>query len=318
MISAAAHAVGDLHRFAGRCMGSRLVLNVAGTSAREAELAWVLASTDMAVTDGTLSRFRADSDLSRLNANAGSGSAHAVDRRIRVMLTLARRAQRQTSGRFDPRTVQVLEDLGERAQVPFASTRRQPVAGDTTWLCRLGRHRVAVAAPIDSGGIGKGLGLRWAMAAARAGVPGATGLLLEAGGDVFGIGRPVGSAPWQIGIEDPSDPGKELAVIALHSGAIATSSIAVRAWTAPDDHPAHHLIDPRTWQPARSGLRAVTVAHRDPAWAEIWSKALFVGGASTIGPEARARGMAAWWVEGDGSFHLTPAAREITVWQQDW
>lgn len=57
------------------------------------------------------------------------------------------------------------------------------------------------------------------------------------------------------------------------------------------------------------------MAHRDPAWAEIWSKALFIGGAGRIGPEARARGMAAWWVEDDGSFHLTPAAAAMTPWR---
>jgi thiamine biosynthesis lipoprotein len=123
---------------------------------------------------------------------------------------------------------------------------------------------------------------------------------------------------WHVGIEDPSDPERELAVVGLRSGALATSSIAVRAWNTADGRRAHHLIDPRTREPAEGGLRAVTVEHADPAWAEIWSKALFVSGASTIGHEARARGMAAWWVEDDGSFHLTPAARERTLWQRDF
>ena len=40
----------------------------------------------------------------------------------------------------------------------------------------------------------------------------------------------------------------------------------------------HHLVDPRTGEPARTGLIAVTVAAADPAWAEVWSKALFLAG----------------------------------------
>jgi thiamine biosynthesis lipoprotein len=88
----------------------------------------------------------------------------------------------------------------------------------------------------------------------------------------------------------------------------------VRHWVAPDGAAVHHLLDPRTGRPADGGLLAVTVAHLDPAWAEIWSKALFIGGRDAIGPEARARGMAAWWVENDGSLHLTPAARAQTAW----
>src|SRR6188508_223552 len=88
--------IGGPHRFAGRSMGSPLVLQVTGTSATAAEVAWVRASAEMAASDAALSRFRADSDLSRLNGDAGSGSLREVDPRLRIMLTLARRAQRQT------------------------------------------------------------------------------------------------------------------------------------------------------------------------------------------------------------------------------
>jgi thiamine biosynthesis lipoprotein len=108
-----------------------------------------------------------------------------------------------------------------------------------------------------------------------------------------------------------------LAVVELRDAALATSSTAVRTWTGPDGRRAHHIIDPVTWRPADGGLRAVTVVHPDAAWAEIWSKALFISGARTIGPEARARGMAAWWVEDDGAIRMTPAARMLTVWQRD-
>ena len=76
----------------------------------------------------------------------------------------------------------------------------------------------------------------------------------------------------------------------------------------------HHLIDPRTGEPADGELLAVTVAGSDPAWAEIWSKALFVSGRRGIGPLARSRGLAAWWVTEAGALEMTPAARPLTEW----
>jgi thiamine biosynthesis lipoprotein len=270
----------------------------------------------MAAADAALSRFLPESDLCRLNAEVGSGRRHAVIPRLRRMLALAHRAQRMTAGRFDPRTLEVLEALGERAQVEYAPATSPVIPGDGTWLCRDARDRVAISAPIDSGGIGKGLGLRWALSAARGAVPRAAGLLLEAGGDVATAGGLPSGGPWQIGIEDPDDAAESLAVVTLRDGALATSSVAVRAWTDAGGRAVHHLVDPKTWLPADTGLRAVTVAHEDPAWAEVWSKALFVGGARTIGPEARKRGMAVWWVEKDSSLHLTPAAARVTIWQR--
>ena len=76
----------------------------------------------------------------------------------------------------------------------------------------------------------------------------------------------------------------------------------------------HHLLEPRTGEPGGSGLAAVTVSGPDPAWAEIWSKTLFLEGAARIGGRARAEGLAAWWVCDDGSLEMTPAARERTAW----
>ena len=95
---------------------------------------------------------------------------------------------------------------------------------------------------------------------------------------------------------------------------MATSSVRVRHWVAPDGRAVHHLVDPHTGEPARTGLIAVTVAAADPAWAEVWSKALFLAGRADIGADARSRDLAAWWVTDEGRLGLTPAARVRTAW----
>jgi len=56
------------------------------------------------------------------------------------------------------------------------------------------------------------------------------------------------------------------------------------------------------------------VAAPDPAWAEVWTKALFLAGRRAIADEARAMDLAAWWVAEDGRLGMTPAARERSVW----
>ena len=78
---------------------------------------------------------------------------------------------------------------------------------------------------------------------------------------------------------------EEIAIIAVDGGAVCTSSIAVHAWTAANGRPVHHLVDPRTGEPGGAGLVSVTVAGPDPAWAEVWSKTLFLAGAAGIGPK---------------------------------
>jgi thiamine biosynthesis lipoprotein len=96
--------------------------------------------------------------------------------------------------------------------------------------------------------------------------------------------------------------------------AVATSSTRIARRLDDAGTMVHHLIDPRTREPGGGGLVAVTVAFPDPAWAEVWTKDLFLEGPSGIGARARGRGLAAWWVGADGSLSMTPAARQLTVW----
>ena len=294
---------GGLHRFAGRSMASPLVLQVAGTSA-------------------TAGRGRLGTRVGR----DGRQRRGAVTLSCRQRPQPAQRGRRLRSAPRGGSATAHHADPGSPGAAPDGWAVRPtdgrgagaPWRASARSLCVYGaaleawRREVAAPERASPGGGQRPRRLRrdrqgprapgWALAAARGAVPRATGLLLEAGGDVAWVGRAAAGESWRVGIEDPADPMEVLAVVELHDGALATSSIAVRAWATAEGARAHHLIDPRTWRPADGGMRAVSVAHHDPAWAEVWSKALFVAGASAIGAEARARGMAAWWVEEDGIF----------------
>lgn len=295
-------------------MGSplRLTLGRGPVHPRRSVDAWRAVVDEFELAEAVMSRFRDTSEVTVANRSAGSGVAMRPSRRLRVALVGSDRARRMTDGRFDPRVLDALDRLGYRG-APVKDPSR-PNATATRAAGRvvepLGRDGLTIGCPIDLGGIGKGLALRWA--GDRLERVGASDLLLEAGGDLIARGHDGDGHRWRIGIEDPGGAG-DLAVVALADRAIATSSIRVNRWLA-GGRVVHHLLDPRTGRPANGGLVAVSVAARDPAWAEVWSKALFIGGQGTIASEARARGMAAWWVTDDGAFEMTPAARAMTIW----
>ncbi len=316
-------------------MGSPLRLTVVGLDGARAAAGWAAVSDAIEEIEQALSRFRPTSHLVALNRRAGSPEASPVVRPLARALAAADRAHRVTGGAFDPRILADLERLGypgapldppgsprdSSPEAPGATSGHpasRPRFADGRWL-----HldpvsgSATVAAPVDLGGIGKGLALRWAFAALGAALPelggGSAGALLEAGGDLVARGASPQPGPWLVGIESPVVE-EEIAILAVDAGAVCTSSILVHAWTAADGRAVHHLLDPRTGEPGGSGLLSVTVAGPDPAWAEVWSKALFLEGSGGIGARARALGLAAWWIKEDGAMEMTPAARTRTTW----
>jgi thiamine biosynthesis lipoprotein len=277
-------------------MGSPLRLTLPGLSETDADAAWSIVDTTFTRAEEALTRFDASSPLCRLNR--ASGTALAVPPPLARALAAAWRAYRATNGRFDPRIVGALEEAGERAGVPLPlSPGRLGPAERWLWLDpRAGIARIS--APIDLGGIGKGLALRWAAAALRR--AGHHRFLVSAGGDLFASGLGPLDRPWIVGIEDPTGGHGPLGTIAVVDAAVATSSIAVRSWHDAGGRLRHHLIDPATLAPSEPIWAAVTVVDPDPVWADVRAKVAYLAGrriASVV------RGRLAWWVSPIGRLH---------------
>src|SRR5450830_1399104 len=242
----------------------------------------------------------------------------------------AHRAYRETGGLFDPRVLDVLLSWGYDRSLPFGSgevdrtASSVPMAplpdspdgafpwwpevahGDIGWRLNLAGQ------PIDLGGIGKGLAVRWAAAElANAG----QGYSVDAGGDcAFGGVGPDGDG-WHVGVEDPADPDQLLLVLDLIDTGCATSSTRLRRWRV-GGTPVHHLVDPRTRRPGGDGLVAVTAVASDPAWSEVWSKTLFLAGAAEIRSRAERLELAAAWVEEDGTVGTTAQLDPMVIWRR--
>lgn len=165
--------------------------------------------------------------------------------------------------------------------------------------------------PVDLGGIGKGLAVRWA-AAELAGS--GTAVLVDAGGDEWLGGAGPDGDGWLVGVEDPSGGDDPLLVLRLEDVGVATSSIRRRTWRT-GGAAVHHLVDPRTGLPGGGGLAQVTVLHDDPAWAEVWSKTLFLTGHREVAAQAEVRGLAAAWVTADGRVRVSDAMAPLVVWR---
>ncbi|HUZ09142.1 MAG TPA: FAD:protein FMN transferase [Acidimicrobiales bacterium] len=272
--------------------------------------------------DATCSRFRPDSPLVHMNTRPDRW--HVVPAPLYRALREAHRAYERTKGRFDPRILQDLEDLGYDRSLPFEegpvrtrgpgglrSGRRPP----GKWRPRFrGGPRPQVhpgGAPIDLGGIGKGLAVRWA-AEELDGVLGS--YLIDAGGDCLCRGPGTTGRAWRVGVEDPRGGDGPLAVLELADLACATSSVRLRRWTA-GGRAVHHLIDPRTGRPGGHGLLSVTVVDPDPAEAEVLSKSLFLAGGAMVGTEARRRNVAASWVTVDGTMSESPRIAPYVLWR---
>lgn len=242
--------------------------------------------------EARFSRFRTDTELSKVNAQAGEWVA--VSETFMTLTNLALEAARATDGLFDPTVLPALKAAGydrdyaeimaaaesERDADPELQSLRRDfrdltVKNVTTcglWRdidVRGNRLRLPRGAELDFGGIAKG----WTVDLAAESLRHLPWAIVDAGGDL----RVVGDTPeggLDIGIEDPEARGVEALRVRLESGALATTSVTVRSW----GQGMHHVIDPRTSLPAFTGILQATVWGDDCAQAEVWSKAAVLTG----------------------------------------
>ena len=267
--------------------------------------------------DRTCTRFDAESDLMR--ANAAGEEWTAVSPHCFDAIVEAHAAYRRTFGRFDPRVLRDLVRLGyDRSLKHAAPSHRDagalvPRMALPEWRPEFRRESREVRIgpiPVDLGGIGKGLAVRWAAERLRPDV----GFLVEAGGDCVCGGVAADGKPWRVGVEDPWEPAERVAVLEVRDAAVATSSVRVRTWQIAG-RDVHHLVDSRTGQPGGDGLAAVTVIDADPAAAEVASKTLFLTGRRGIRTSAEHFGLAALWIDDNGLLGWSSGIEPALVWR---
>ena len=267
----------------------------------------------------TCTRFDDASPLMTINAEPDRW--HEVPRVLWVAVGAAYAAYLESDGRFDPRVFNDLQRLGYNRSLPFALGGVTTVAdlhprqSPGRWRPHFRPGSVPTlhldGSPIDLGGIGKGLAVRWATDVLDGHL---ADFVLDAGGDGACRGRGPDGRGWTIGIEHPLDVERPLAVLELVDRAYATSSIRLRQWTS-GNATLHHLIDPHHGLPGGAGMASVTVVADDPADAEVLAKTLFLAGSATIAAEAARRDVAALWVTDAGAVGTSAAMEQHLLWR---
>ena len=225
------------------------------------------------------SRFLPDSEISRLNAN--SGTALEVSDDTIELVARAVEAWHFTGATFDPSVLGAVLRAGYTTS--FEELGSETAVGDSALVIACTDIEIdgnTVCLPrgtgFDPGGIGKGLAAD--VTAAEIIDAGAEGVCINMGGDLRTIGRAPEGEGWTIAIEHPWSP-RPIANIGLADGAVATSTTLRRRWTV-DGEERHHLIDPRTGEPADTDLNLVTVIAGSAWAAEVLAKAVLVRGST--------------------------------------
>jgi thiamine biosynthesis lipoprotein len=271
-------------------------MHVVVTAPETLEAATVSAQAVVDAIDQACSRFRDDSELSRLGAGDGPREGIVSPLLARALAT-ALRAAELTDGAVDPTVGAAVRNAGYN--VDFGAV---PADGEALTLTvapvpgwrriRLfpATRRVEIDADVevDLGATAKALASDLAAAAALEAMQGG-GVLVSLGGDVSVAGEPPEEG-WQIQIAENSraeiTPDGE--TIAIRAGGVATSSTTVRRWRR-GGMELHHIIDPATGLPAAGPWRTVSVVAGTCVDANIAATAAIVRGAA-----------AASWLESAG------------------
>ncbi len=218
-------------RFVEHVMGMPISLALRGRHAADAtgRAAWAEVMATLHDVDRVFSTYRETSFVSRLDR----GEVELAD--------------------GPPEVAQVLA-LGERAARESAGAFRTRLPGPD------GRER------LDPSGVVKG----WAVERAAHGLRALDGtdFAFSAGGDMVVRTLDPASPAWRIGVEDPHDPRRVLAVLPVRTGAVATSGTA---------HRGAHLVDGRPGR-APEGIASVTVVASSLTWADIDATAAYALG----------------------------------------
>lgn len=254
----------------------------AGRAAYQADIDRALARID-----ASMSTWRADSEISRLNATP-VGEAFPLSGELHAVLAESVRVSALSDGAFDVTVSPVLAawgfgpgSPGPRMADPAQLASLAGKVGGAGFVLSDDPPALRKRAPrsFELSGIAPGFAVDVVAEAFLA--RGAQDFMIEIGGEVRTAGRNPDGKPWRIGVEQPdAPPGTPAIAVSLRNEAVSTSG-DYREFFVADGKRYSHTIDPRTLRPVTHALASVTVIAPDCMRADAMSTALMV-----LGPEA--------------------------------
>jgi FAD:protein FMN transferase len=257
-------------------MGTAIVVELWADSRAEGQAAIDAVMAEMHRIDRAMSPHKPESELSRINREAGRGPVR-LSAEMAALIGRAIEFSRWSDGAFDITYASVGQLYDYRAGVApddaAVAAARQAIGWQELLLdgatLRFGQPGMR----IDLGGFAKGHAVDRSIAILRE--RGISNAMVSAGGDSHLLGDHRGR-PWMIAVRDPRREAGAAAVLPLQDVAVSTSGDYERFFVkAGVRH--HHLIDPRTGR-SPSGVRSVTIVADDGLTSEALSKTVFVLG----------------------------------------
>lgn len=302
-----------------RAMNSDIVLAASGKDTVAINQGFVASRQFINQSETRFTRFTDTSELAELNRSAGRWFRASAE--MFEVIRLANHLAVETGGLFDPAILPALKRAGYDRSMD--EIRNQPDRADSNAEVNAGNdpdqdfrnvqldeasHSIFLpqGMQIDLGGIAKGwIAEQAALRLANV----STACAVSAGGDMFLVNLPDGELDWEIGLENPLSPEENLAVLHVSPGAVATSSIAKRQWKH-NGRVVHHLIDPRSGEPAQTEWLSTTVWAEKAAEAEVYAKVLLITGPSNAQALFKHQTSKAYlavdkqgWVHGSDNYH---------------
>lgn len=278
MVSTSARA--EWFRFSDSAMTTPVSLELWADNRQQAEALWQSVFAEFTKVDEDMSRYRDDSQLSRVNAEAADHPV-PVTQSLFEVLSKAREISEMSSGAFDISFASVgyLYDFRERRQPDDEAVKaglerinyRDILLDEDDLTVRFRKPGLM----LDLGGIAKGYAVdQGVRVLQQSGVKHAR---LSAGGDMRLLGDRRGR-PWMVGVRDPRHRDKQAVVMPLSDTAISTSGDYERFFIDDKGERVHHILSPSTGRPVGE-VQSVTVLGSDAMTTDGLSTAVFVLGA---------------------------------------
>ena len=266
--------------------------------------------------DRMMTTWLPDSEISRINAAAGTAAIPVSDETMAV-IGRALEMSKASDGLFDI-TVGAFgglwkfdEDMDGTLPDPAEVRRRVHLVAWRDVIVDRKHKTVRLrrkGMKLTLGGIAKGYAVdRAAAVLIRAGF---SDFIVQAGGDMYVSGAKAQTA-WVVGIRDPRGPRDDsFAVAPVRDHSFSTSGDYERGFVK-DGIRYHHILDPRTGQPARR-TRSVTIMAKDAFTADAWSKVFFIlGPKDGLALAAKLPDLQVVYVGADNVVSMTPGLRGV-------
>lgn len=267
--------------------------------------------------DRKLSRTLEGSEIYQVNQAAGR-AAVPVSQDTFDVVTKALDYAVQTGGLYDPSIGPLVSlwNIGnEGAHVPAKSelAKAMSLVGYQDVVMNPDKRTIQLTRPgmaLDLGGIGKGYAAD-RIAAYLASQQVDSAIINLGGSSIIALGSKPGGRSWNIGLQDPDQTrGTSLGNVQIQNKTIDSSGVYERFFIE-NGVKYHHILDPRTGYPSRSGLKSVTLVSDSATDADALSTAVFIMGlAEGMKFIERQQGVDAFFITDDNRIYATSGLKD--------